>query len=111
MKQKGLALTLVHKTTGEEREVFLESALANAVLVVRWPGAGDYALRLSQNELYGYGPGFGIRRTRTGWGAKDLDHAWEVWHEEQDEQRRLVPVRTRAARALAQKYPRKRVGS
>ena len=103
-----LSLTLVHKTTGEERMVRVVATLDSPIIIVNWVGCGDYAMNLEKNELFGYGPLFGRRRTPTGWGCKDLQAARELWFAKQDERRARVPVRTRAVRARQQKYDRLR---
>jgi len=105
----GATIVIVHKVTGEERVVRVMSTLeSRPIIVVNWSGCGDYALHLEKNELFGYGPGFGVRRTPTGWGAKDLGAAWDFWHGKQDEWRVRNPVRTRAARARQLRYERYR---
>jgi glycogen synthase len=100
---------IVHKVTGDEKTVRIMMTLeTRPIIVIRWTGCGDYALHLEKNELFGYGPGFGVRRTPTGWGAKDLDSAWNYWHAKKDEWRKRNPVRTRSARARDQKFERYR---
>ncbi len=99
-------IVLLHKVTGEERAVAIATILERPIIVVNWSGCGDYALRLTRNELYGYGPGFGVRRTTTGWGAKDIEACWTLWHDKQDERRLRLPVRTHATRAMQQRYRR-----
>jgi hypothetical protein len=100
-------ILLRHKVTGEERMVSVTTVLERAIIVVHWPGCGDYALRLTRNEIYGYGPAFGVRRTPTGWGATDIAAAWRLWHDTQEERRKRLPVRTHSARAYDRQYPRK----
>lgn len=107
--EAALTLVLVHKTSGEEKVVEVESTLSTPIIVVNWRGCGAYALNLEKNELFGYGPLFGRRRTPTGWGAKDLGAAWDYWHERYAAWRERNPVRTRADRARQQKYDRMRI--
>jgi hypothetical protein len=80
---------LFHKSTGEAVRAVVTLLLEQPVVVVHWTLCGDYALRLRHNELYGYGPAFGIRRTPTGWGARNLEELWEAWRKKKDERRVL----------------------
>ena len=54
---------------------------ARKFLVIAWELAGEYAFDVDRNDLFGFGPGNGIRRKRLGWRAEDPEEAYRIWDE------------------------------